>query len=773
MLRDRFSEAIRILLAEDQWLVAETPYQPKDTLANEAIFGLTNGRMGNRASHEEGDVRRTLPANYIHGVFDRSEAFMRELCNTPDWTKLKVYHECKPIGVESGKLLDYVRVLDMRNGLVAKHYVMENDEGECTQVETIKILSRSHPRVGMIRMMVTPLNYGGILEFENIIDATVTNFIDFPRFRVKHLKTEEVSDLDGMGCFVQSATRDFGLSIGTATVLRMCDEDGKDALRSRSFRPYGEVACEFADALLTQGQTLTVDKFAAIATERDCKGVRAQVKRELEDVLLRGFSRELDMHRRCMKQLWKRADLVIDGDEKLSHAVRFNIFHLMNTPDPLDNSVNIGAKLMHGEEYGGHAFWDTELFVLPFFDYVFPEVARKLVEYRYLMLEQATKNARANGYDGAQYPWESADTGEEECPAWTIEYDGSCYRCHVAEYEHHVTADISYGLKHYVDITGDTEFMETMGTEVLLQTARFWASRMEWSEAHGHYVILQVTGPDEWHEPVDNNAYTNHLARWNLLSAMTALQELEQNKPRMAEELRKKLNLKDAELEDWKKKAAGIYLHAKEGLIEQFDGYFSIPDAVVTRWDEKGMPLMPESCKGKRGMQRCILKQADVVMLMFLFPEAFDQETQRINFDYYEQRTLHRSSLSPSIHCIVGLRVNDARRAYAYLERSAYVDITNNQKNTREGIHAASAGGTWQCVTLGYCGMSVSSEGKLCFDPRLPERWNRVTYSIMWRSQLLSIEVTQDDVTIRSEREAIPYEVKGIQKWSEVRHESA
>lgn len=771
MLKERFSQQVAALLADDEWLVVEEKFDPRENLAKEAIFGLTNGRMGSRGSHVEGDVRfnQTLPANYIHGVFDRSEAFMRELCNTPDWTKLRLTFLTEQIGVNSGEVRDYIRVLDMKHGLTAKHYIMRSDEGNETMVEVVKLLSRAHPRVGMIRMYVTPLNYEGVLEIENIIDATVTNFQDMPRFRVKHLKTTAVNDLRGLGCYVESETRDQKLPIGTGSVLKIHTMDGQDARSAHDFRPYGEVACDFADAQVKPGQTVVIDKYAAVATGRDTQSVSAQVYREIEAVTTRGFETELRMHTRCVEDMWEQAEVRIEGDAELDHAVRFNIFHLMNTPDPLDNRVNIGAKLMHGEEYGGHAFWDTELFVLPFFDYVFPNIARKLVEYRYLLLDKALENARDNGYKGAKYPWESADTGEEECPSWTIDYDGSCYRCYVADYEHHVTADIAYGLKHYVDVTGDEEFMESMGAEILLQTARFWSSRMTWNGEKQRYEILQVTGPDEWHEPVDNNAFTNHLARWNILTAIGLLRKYQSEKPAVAARLIDKLNITEPELAVWQEHADKIFLQAESGLIEQFDGYFDIPDAVITEWDHLGMPKLPAACIGKRGRQRCMLKQADVVMLMFLLPELYDKETQYTNFNYYEQRTMHRSSLSPSIHCMVGLNVGDAKRAYAYLERSAYVDIRNNQRNTREGIHAASAGGTWQCVTIGYCGMRIDQDGVLAFEPRLPENWTKVTFRIHHKDQLLHVTATHDGVTVSSDYSPIPYRVNGEEKLSEVR----
>lgn len=235
-----------------------------------------------------------------------------------------------------------------------------------------------------------------------------------------------------------------------------------------------------------------------------------------------------------------------------------------------------------------------------------------------------------------------------------------------------------------------------------------------------------MTGPDEWHEPVDNNAYTNHLARWNIHKAIQLLRQCSQNKPALYQTLA-------AKLAQWADKADKLYLRNTESLIEQFDGYFALTDATIDQWDKNGMPVLPASLQGVAKEQRCILKQADVVMLMFLLEHEFWPETQRTNFAYYEPRTLHRSSLSPSIHGLMGLRVGDSGRAHAYLERSAYVDIYNNQRNTREGIHAASAGGTWQCITLGYCGMSIDPDGVLSFCPRLPKRWSAVRYCIQWQ----------------------------------------
>ena len=765
MFRDRFHDDIAKYLSDDEWLVAEHYYDPDANLDNEARLGLVNGRMGNRASHEEGNARKTLPANYVHGVFDRSEAFMRELCNTPNWNLLKLNYDGSSIGPESGELSDYLRVLDLKNGILAKRYCMTDSHGRQTQVQSLKCLSRAQPRCALLIQIIQPLNYDGTIYIENQIDASVTNFQDMPRFRVKHLETVEVSSLQGQGCYVESRTRDFQLPVGTGSRVLMY-LDGRPLLPAHPhFRAFGEVASEFLDAKAERGSTLRIEKYTAVATGRDCPGVRAQVQREIEHVINLGADKVLELHLGNIQALWNRADLIIKGDDKMQKALRFNLYHLMNTPDPMDDTVSIGAKLLHGEEYGGHAYWDTELFVLPFFDFVFPDMARNLLTYRYRLLEQAKRNATALGYRGAKYPWESADTGEEECPAWTIGYSGGLARCYVADYEHHVTSAVAYGVNRYAQITRDVRFMEEMGLEILIETARFWVSRMEYHAEKDCFEIRKVTGPDEWHEPVDNNAYTNHLARWNIVQAIQLLRAYQSNRPEVHSRLVQKTRLYDDEISDWQLHADKIFLQGEEGLIEQFDGYFDLDEAIVTQWDDNNMPLMPENPKSLPVHLRKILKQADVVMLMFLLPEQFSQRTQRENFHYYEQRTRHGSSLSPSIHCMMGLRVQDTERAYQYLERSAYVDLDNNQRNVREGIHAASAGGTWQCVTLGYCGMEVTTQGELQFTPHLPEKWSSVQFSIIWQGDLQRVTVENGQVDIISIKHPIAYNVNG-QKYS-------
>ena len=464
--------------------------------------------------------------------------------------------------------------------------------------------------------------------------------------------------------------------------------------------------------------------------------------------------------------MWEEANLKIKGDFDLDRAVRFNIFHLMSTGNEEDDRISVGAKLLTGEEYGGHAFWDIELFMLPFFSFVFPKMAKNMENYRYHLLDAARANAKKNGYKGAQYPWESADDGTEQCPDWTIEPDGTCYRCYVAMYEHHVTADVAYGIYDYVKITNDRDFLFHEGAEILTETARFWADRCEYIPERDRYEINQVTGPDEWHEPVNNNLYTNYFARWNLRYVIALTDQMKKEYPEEYKRLTEKTGLTEKEIENWDQVQKKIYLPRKEGtdLLEQFEGYFDLKDVVIDKYDENDWPIRPEALKKYPARETQILKQPDVVLLLHLLGEEFDQKVIKANYDYYEKRTLHGSSLSPSIYSVMGLKVGDDSKAYRYLRRAAFIDLLNLQKNTREGIHAANAGGVWQTVVFGFAGVSIDSEGVLNICPHMPEEWEELSFRLHYYGSWVEITVdSADQVSVkRLSGEPVKIRIKGI-----------
>lgn len=743
MIRDRFSEKLQTLLGGDEWLILQDEYDVAENLNYESLFCLTNGYLGTRGSYEEGTVK-SLPCTFVNGVFDKSETFMRELANLPNWLGIRLYVEKELIGIENCSILEFSRVLDMKHAMLVKRFLLEDKKGRQTLVEGIRFVSRANVHRMAVKLYVTPINYDGIIEVENIVDGSVINFADAPRFKVKHTYLVANERLTENGVYIECATRDNHLHVGTGAFLD-AERNGKSVIKTRQFYAFGEQTIEFQDFDAEQGVTTEITKYASIYTERDlpkCE-LHSAVKNEIDAFVERGFEQELAEHFKVYEEMWKEADIQIQGDFDLDRAVRFNIFHLMSTGNEHDDRVNVGAKLLHGEEYGGHAFWDTELFMLPFFAYVFPKTAKNLESYRYRLLDAARANAAKNGYKGAQYPWESADDGTEQCPDWTIEPDGTCYRCYVADYEHHVTAAVAYGIYDYVKITKDTSFLLKKGGEILMETARFWASRCEYITEKDRYEIRKVTGPDEWHEPVDNNVYTNYLAKWNLRYVIALIQDLKEHHREDYDRIAEKISLTEKEIEEWNLVQSKIYLPRKEGtqLLEQFEGYFDLQEVTIQEYDKNDWPIRPAELKTMKTKETQIIKQADVVMLLHLMGEEFDEETTKLNYSYYEKRTLHGSSLSPSIYSIMGLKVGDDTKAYRYLRRAAFIDLINLQKNTREGIHAANAGGVWQTVVFGFAGLSIDADGILNITPKMPKEWEGVTFRIHYLNSWLEISI--------------------------------
>jgi kojibiose phosphorylase len=423
----------------------------------------------------------------------------------------------------------------------------------------------------------------------------------------------------------------------------------------------------------------------------------------------------------------------------------------MNVANENDPTVNVGAKGLHGDFYKGQTFWDSEIYLLPFFAYTWPAVARNFVMYRYLMLDGARENAAESGYRGAMYPWNSADTGEEESNRWALDIRSGEVIPWYPEREIHIVGAVAYGVHEYCRITQDMDFLLNYGAEILFETARFWASRLEYDDARG---------PDEFHLHVDNNFYTNYLAGWNMRRALELAGMMKQDHPTFYAEVAAKIGLSDREFELWHEIQHKIaYPSGSTGLIEQFDGYFDLEDYVIEEYDEHNVPIWPEGVDPAEYRKTQLTKQPDVVMVQLLLPEEFDEETKRINYEYYEQRTMQLSSLSSSSSALAGLRLGYDERAYEGFLRTAEVDLADNLGNAELGIHIAAAGGAWQVAILGFAGMGVDGEGDLRFEPRLPEHWDSLTFKVVWQDSLLGVRIEGDEVEIEVSNAEIPDDI--------------
>jgi kojibiose phosphorylase len=406
--------------------------------------------------------------------------------------------------------------------------------------------------------------------------------------------------------------------------------------------------------------------------------------------------------------------------------------------------------MLTGPGYKGHVFWDTEIYMLPFYIFTHPPSARALLMYRYHTLDGAREKARQMGYRGAMYAWESADTGAETTPPYVVLPSGAIMPVLSGTQEHHISADVPYAVWQYWQATGDDGFLLQAGAEIVLETARFWASRVELGE-DARYHIRRIVGPDEYHENVEDNAYTNGMAQWALECGVETATLLAQRWPAQWRALRRRLELRQDELQRWSSVAREMYtgLDPHTGLFEQFRGFHALEPIDLTQYAGRQVP-MDVILGHARTQQVQIVKQADVLMLIYLLWERFTPAIRSANFLYYEPRTAHGSSLSPSIHALIAARLGDTATAMRYFHQAAAIDLGNNMGNASAGVHAAALGGLWQAIVFGFAGLAIGHD-MIAFDPHLPAAWEALRFSLQFRGQSLCVSMQDAAVEISAE----------------------
>jgi kojibiose phosphorylase len=499
-----------------------------------------------------------------------------------------------------------------------------------------------------------------------------------------------------------------------------------------------------------QGQIYELRKLVAVVTSRDTLDPSAEAQRILRQLVEAGGAALLVAQSQAWAARWAAADAQIAGDATIQREVRFALYHLIGAAHAADERTSVGARSLTGERYRGHIFWDTETFVWPFFLFTNPPTARALLMYRYHTLQGARNKARAMGYRGALFAWESTDTGEETTPP-VINVPGLGRQPVLTGVEeHHLAADIAYAVAQYRQASGDEQFYLDNGAEMLLDIARFWASRATLG-SDGRYHILKVIGPDEYHESIDDNAYTNVMAQWTLRRGLDTAAELRQQHPQRWADLAARLDLTPAELEDWRHVADGLLtgFDPVTGLFEQFRGFYQLREVDLTGHDT-GAKTMDVQLGWQALQQVQVLKQADVVMLMFLLWENFTPEVRAANFRFYEPRTAHDSSLSPSFHALVAARLGDLPLAERYLRQAARIDLDFTRKGwagASGGVHIAALGGIWQALAFGFLGMYPQDHG-LRFKPQIPAGWGELRMMISWRGSQLRVTARPGGVEI-------------------------
>ncbi len=714
------------------WHLREDGFLPQSEHEVESRFALSNGYSGTRGSlMEEGPFSRA--GSFLAGVFDPGRAGFPELVLAPFWPALRVEVGGEPLRLDAGEILAQRRTLDMRRGMLMRAWRHRSPEGRITRVHEVRWASLADRHAFFQEVWLVPENYSGPLLLTGALDGVIRDLEG-------EVHLEPVS-ADASPLLVLQ-TRHSGVKLAFAGAFESVPP------REPEPRIQGARVEQRWNHLGGVDDPFLLRRAAVAYTNRDGLDPAASARAHADDL------RPLDMegraadHEATWSAAWEDADVRIAGDPEAQRALRFALFHLIGAANPDDPRVSIGARALSGEGYKGHVFWDTELYMLPFYIHTQPHAARALLMYRYVTLDGARRRAQEWGYRGALYAWESTDTGEEASPEMVIGFDGLPIPIMTGKMAHHVNAAVVFAIWKYWEATQDQDFMVEAGTEIVLEVARFWESRVE-SDARGAYHIRHVVGPDEYHEDVDDNAYTNEMARFCLELGVRFARSLVLRLPAVWAALAERLEVSEASVSAWQEIARRLVtgFDPARGMHEQFAGYFGLKDVDLTSYASRTIPM--DVILGRAIRETQVIKQADVIMLMRLLWDRFPPAVREANFRYYEPRTGHGSSLSPGVHALVAARLGDAALAMRYFRFAAAIDLSNRMGNASEGIHAAALGCLWQAVVFGFAGIYLQEEA-LALDPTLPSEWSALEFPFQYRGQRLRVALTPKELVIDS-----------------------
>lgn len=736
------------------WVVAEDAFNAGHIAKCESIFAQGNGYMNLRNALEENYVGQRRGA-FITGTFNKAlPNEVTELPNLPDVTELRLTVNGERFSMETGTTENYCRKLDLRTGETERTLVWTSPAGARLALRLRRFVSLAREHLAAFCAEITALDGPADLVLESGIDSRVTNTGS------QHCTEGEKRLVDGS--ILQLACRTCQSNI--PVTVHCTHRFSASPAHSLPVMERRRFVQRFAFRL-EAGATLHMDKLACYCTGRDLTFAAFGRMNGVEDeqlVLAEGLSVLRQARARCYEELleesaarwtdyWNKNDVRVDSPDPMDQlGLRFALYHLNIMVKRDDPRVGIGAKGMTGEGYKGHSFWDTEMFLLPHYLLTDPPAARTLLEYRWRSLPGAFKKARENDWQGAMFPWESAWLTDGEVTPLFGAADvvtGQSIPILTGMLEHHITADVAWAVWLYYLATGDDDFMEKFGCDLLVNTACFWASRLEWKRDAGRFEICNVIGPDEYKEHVDNNAFTNYLAAENLRVASLVIGRMRRDWPAAWAALSARHDL-TALAADFDGKRQKMYLPAprpEDGLVPQNDQYLQLEQVDLSRYKaQAGVSSIYEDYSPAQMNKLMVSKQADLVMLLRVMPDLFDPETRRKNFLFYESRTLHDSSLSHGQHCVLAAWMGLDEMALDLYRHAAAIDLGPNPSSSDEGIHSASMGNVWQCAVCGFAGLRWAGE-QLVLENHLPASWKSLEFSLEWRGARLAVRLSHEE----------------------------
>ncbi len=715
---------------EHEWLFQVDGFDPFREREVETWLTVANGETGTRGSLEEGSAAST-PATFVAGVFgdDTHEPVIRMPVTAPDWLCLRLLVEGMPLSLANGEVIEHRRVLDMSQGIVFRYWRQRDRAGRTTRIRTARFASLDDRSLMVLRAEASPEDFCGRLVWEACVGVSHAG---------GPVYDASFTSLDGTGFVARTKGRRGG---GHVLAVSTRPAAGSPVTR------YLEHSRDVIGGRLDCDEPATIDRIAAVVSSPSrppspsvALGALARAERD-------GFDELLRRHREAWQARWADANIALEGDQQADLALRFSVYHMIATAHPTNEAVSVGARGLSGMSYFNHVFWDTEIFVVPFFIYTHPETARTLLSYRYRNLDGARQKAHDMGFKGALFPWESADRGVETTPPYGIGPGGEVIPILSGLLEHHISADVGWAVWEYWKTTGDDEFMVDMGVELLVETARFWASRASRDEL-GRYHVPMVVGPDEYHEGVDDNAFTNVMARHNIRCALEAWQWLHAGHEAVADALAERLAFTEQDRVAWQIVADALVsgFDPQTKLFEQFAGFYELDDVDPALLAAR--PMAADLLLGREVTLRSkVVKQADVVMLCYLLPDEVPRDVAVANLRYYEPITTHGSSLSPGIHAALAARLGQMNLAYEAFRMAADIDLSDNMGNAARGLHLATMGGLWQAGVMGFGGVRRQGE-RLAVDPHLPEEWPSLSFALRFRGAGLQFTVRNDEIDV-------------------------
>lgn len=730
----------------DEWKIIEEGFDPKHHPIAESVFSLGNGRMGQRANFEEAYSGETLQGNYVAGVYypDKTRVgwwkngypeYFAKVLNAANWIGIDIVIDGEQLDLAKCEVTQFRRELNMKEGYLKRNFHAKTLKGKEVEVEAIRFCSMVDDEAGAIKYTLAPLNFSGLITITPYIDGDVVNKdSNYDEKFWDEVKKTANSD----GGYVQLKTKKTGFEVATGMLFTL-SQDGK----AQPVEKEKYVATK-VDLQAEHGKPITIIKYAANLSSQNYKAedLVTGLNKTLDRVSKKGFDTLLAEQAAAWAEKWKHNDIIIEGDVAAQQAIRFNIFQLNQTYTGEDDRLNIGPKGFTGEKYGGSTYWDTEAYCVPFYlATADPKVTRNLLLYRYKQLGKAIENAQLLGFTNgaALYPMVTMD-GTECHNEWEITFE-----------EIHRNGAIAYAIYNYVRYTADEGYLADYGLEVLIAIARFWSQRVNWSEDKQQYVMLGVTGPNEYENNINNNWYTNTLAVWCMQYTLDIIEKVKTVDSAKYDALVSKISFAEGvETARFKHIIQNMYYpyDEKQQVFLQQDGYLDKEQILVKDIPAEERPLN-QNWSWDRILRSCYIKQADVLQGIYFFEDRYDIDTIRRNFDYYEPRTVHESSLSPCVHAILAAKLGDEARAYEFYLRTSRLDLDDYNNDTEDGCHITSMAGTWMAVVEGFGGMRVKN-GMLSFDPFLPGKWESFSFNVGFREAILNVKVSKMGVDIKN-----------------------